>query len=50
MKPLDDVARVRHMLDAATEARDFLGTTTLDELRKNLILANAIVRSLEIIG
>ena len=50
MKQLNDKARLRHMLDAAKEAVEFLGTTTSEELSKDRKLGNSIVRSLEIIG
>jgi uncharacterized protein with HEPN domain len=50
MKQFDDITRIRHMLDASEEASGFLGATSLEELKTNRVLANAIVRSLEVIG
>jgi len=38
------------MLDAALDARNFLGKATFEELQGDRKLGNAIVRSLEIIG
>lgn len=46
----DDLIRVRHMLEAAEEARGFLGTTPFEEFKKNRLMVNGIVRSLEVIG
>lgn len=50
MKQPDDKARLGHMLDAAKEAVDFLGTVTAEELTEDRKLGNSIVRSIEIIG
>ena len=50
MKKPDDKARLKHMLDAALDAREFLGKATFEELQRDRKLGNAIVRSLEIIG
>lgn len=50
MKQLDDITRVRHMLDASVEASEFLGAVSLEGLKTNRVLANAIVRSLEVVG
>ena len=50
MKNPDDKARLKHMLDAALDAREFLGTASFEELQCDRKLGNAIVRSLEIIG
>jgi uncharacterized protein with HEPN domain len=50
MKQPDDKARLKHMLDAALDARNFLGETTFEALQSDRKLGNAIVRSLEIIG
>jgi len=41
---------MKHMLDAALDARKFLGKATFEELQRDRKLGNAIVRSLEIIG
>ncbi len=46
----DDATRLKHMLDSALDAVEFLGDSTLDEFQKDKKLLNAIVRSLEIIG
>jgi len=50
MKKPDDKARLKHMLDAALDARKFLGKATFEELQHDRKVGNAIVRSLEIIG
>lgn len=50
MKQPDDITRVRHMLESSLEAREFLGDMTFEDFRKNRMLANAIVRSLEVVG
>jgi len=50
MKKPGDRDRTKHMLDAALDAKEFLGETTFEELQSDKKLANAIVRSLEIIG
>jgi len=50
MKKPDDKTRLRHMRDAALDAREFLGETTFEELQSDKKLGNSIVRSLEIIG
>lgn len=50
MKKPDDKDRLKHMLDAALDAREFLGEATFEELQSDKKLGNAIVRSLEIIG
>ena len=50
MKKPDDKVRMKHMLDAALDARKFLGKATFEELQRDRKLGNAIVRSLEIIG
>lgn len=46
----DDTTRLRHMLDSALDAVEFLGDLSLEEFQKDKKLLNAIVRSLEIIG
>jgi uncharacterized protein with HEPN domain len=46
----EDVTRLRHMLEAAEEACEFLGNTSLEEFRKNRQQAHAIMRTLEIVG
>jgi uncharacterized protein with HEPN domain len=50
MQPRDDITRVRHMLEAAEEACEFIGQTTFEEFRKNRQIAHAVMRTLEIIG
>jgi uncharacterized protein with HEPN domain len=50
MKQLNDIIRIRHMLDASVEASEFLGAASLEGLKTNRMLANAIVRSLEVVG
>ena len=50
MTMLDDATRLKHMLDAACDAVDFLSNVTLEKFQKDRKLLNATVRSLEIIG
>ena len=51
MKPgPEDITRVRHMLESAVEACEFLGDTSLEDFSNNRLLANGIVRSLEVVG
>jgi len=50
MKEPDDITRIRHMLESSLEAREFIGDTTFDDFKKNRMLVNAIVRSLEVVG
>jgi uncharacterized protein with HEPN domain len=49
-QPKDEQIRVRHMLDAARKAQEFLLGRTRDDLDTNDMLALALVRLLEIIG
>ena len=49
MKP-DDLTRLRHMLDASSEAVSFLGNIDADGLAENRLVCQAVVRSLEIVG
>jgi uncharacterized protein with HEPN domain len=46
----DDVIRVRHMLDAAQEARSFAQNRTRDDLNNDRMLVLSLVKSIEIIG
>ncbi len=46
MKQPGDKVRLKHMLDAALDARKFLGKATFEELQCDRKLGNAIVRSL----
>ena len=46
----DDVARVRHMLDAAREAQGFILHQTRGALDANRVLVLALVRLIEVIG
>jgi uncharacterized protein with HEPN domain len=48
--PPDDHERVRHMLDAAREAREFSAGRTRADLDSDRILALALTRLVEIIG
>ena len=50
MKLLEDINRVHHMLESAIEATEFLGEIPFEEFKKNRMLANAVVRSLEVVG
>jgi uncharacterized protein with HEPN domain len=46
----DDIVRIQHMIEAANEAKDILGDTARENLPKNKTIANAVVRSLEVLG
>jgi uncharacterized protein with HEPN domain len=46
----DDVVRLRHMLDAATEAASFAKNKTRDSLDADRQLVLSLVKSIEIIG
>ena len=46
----DDAIRVRHMLDAAQEARSFAQNRTRDDLNNDRMLVLSLVKSIEIIG
>ena len=48
--PKNDTARLRHMRDAANEALSFVKGRQKDDLKKDRMLVNALVRSIEIIG
>ncbi|MBS1258933.1 MAG: hypothetical protein MAG551_01997 [Candidatus Scalindua arabica] len=48
--PLDDTGRLRHMLDAALEAQTFMKDITQESLREDRKTAQAVVRSIEVIG
>ena len=50
MKRPNDVTRLRHMLEAAEEAREFLGGAPFEDFQNNRMMANAIIRSLEVLG
>ncbi len=50
MKKSDDTVRMLHMLDAARDAIEFLGSESLDTLKSDKKLGYSIIRSLEIIG
>jgi len=50
MSKLDDLTRVRHMLDAALEAKHFLEGKTRDDLDQDRLLVLGIVKLVEIIG
>ena len=41
MKKPDDKARLKHMLDAALDAKKFLGKATFEELQRDRKLGNA---------
>jgi len=49
MQQLEDTVRLRHMLESANEACTFLGNSSFEEFRENRMMANAIIRSLEVI-
>jgi uncharacterized protein with HEPN domain len=46
----DDTIRVRHMLEAAQEARSFAQNRTRDDLNNDRMLVLSLVKSIEIIG
>lgn len=46
----DDAIRLRHMLDAATEAEDFVRDKHRNDLGNDRILELALVKCIEIIG
>lgn len=46
----DDISRLNHIIDAANEAVQFLGSMTREELSKDRKTLQAIIRSIEIIG
>ena len=49
MSPEDRI-RLQHMLDAAQEAEGFVANSSFDAFCDNRLLANGVVRSLEVIG
>ncbi len=50
MSNLDDATRLRHMRDAAIEARCFIGDRTRKDLDSDRMLILALVKDIEIIG
>ncbi|MFM7450562.1 MAG: DUF86 domain-containing protein [Leptolyngbyaceae cyanobacterium] len=50
MSNLDDATRLRHMRDAAIEARGFIENRTRTDLDSDRMLALALVKDVEIIG
>ena len=50
MSKVEDIVRLRHMLDAAQKAIEFTRGCNSDDLRKDDKLALSVVRLLEIIG
>ena len=46
----DDLVRLRHMLDAALEAREFIKGRARESLDTNRMLALSLVKEIEIIG
>lgn len=49
MKP-DDKIRVQHMIDAAEEAKSFVGDTSEQDFIKNRMLILSVIKEIEIIG
>ncbi len=47
---VDDQQRIRHMLDAALNATEFITDKSRNDLNKNPMLLFALVKTLEIIG
>jgi len=50
MTAIDDLTRLHHMQDAASEALGFMSGKTRDDLANNRMLVLAVVKDLEIIG
>ena len=50
MLPETDLVRLRHMLDAASEALEFAEGRSRDDLDVDRMLARALVRDIEIVG
>jgi uncharacterized protein with HEPN domain len=50
MSKLDDLTRLKHIRDAATEALSFTENRTREELDSDRMLSLALVRLIEIIG
>lgn len=50
MSKIDDLTRLRHMRDAAVEAREFIGDRTRASLNTDRMLTLALVKDIEIIG
>jgi uncharacterized protein with HEPN domain len=50
MKKPDDIIRLRHMLESAKEACEFMGDTSFEDFSNDRMLVLSIVRALEIIG
>ncbi|HEY9751792.1 MAG TPA: HepT-like ribonuclease domain-containing protein [Coleofasciculaceae cyanobacterium] len=50
MSNLDDATRLRHMRDAAIEARNFIENRIRTDLDSDRMLALALVKDVEIIG
>ncbi|HCU38138.1 MAG TPA: hypothetical protein DGT21_22700 [Armatimonadetes bacterium] len=50
MRREEDALRLKHMLEAARKAAGFAAGRTRDEIRRDDLLAFAIVRALEILG
>ncbi|MGO8703922.1 MAG: DUF86 domain-containing protein [Candidatus Brocadiia bacterium] len=46
----DDLIRLRHMLDAANEARSFAAGKTRDDLNANRMLVLSLVKDIEVLG
>lgn len=48
--PIDDPTRIRHMLDAAYDARAFAQGRSREDLTNDRMLARALVNCIEVIG
>ena len=46
----EDIVRLQHMLDAATEIRQYVQSSTREDLNSDRKLVHSLVRLLEIIG
>lgn len=50
MSKIDDITRLRHMIDAARKACQFMQGKTKNDLESDELLSLAIVRLIEIVG
>jgi uncharacterized protein with HEPN domain len=48
--PLDDINRIKHMLDAALESQTFIKDVSRDVLPEDRKTTQAVIRNIEIIG
>ncbi|MDP6545384.1 MAG: DUF86 domain-containing protein [Phycisphaerae bacterium] len=48
--PVDDLSRLRHMLESATEAASYIEGRTRGDLDRDRMLVHSLVRCVEILG